>query len=350
MPYRLRTDGSIVKSEGQKLADSLRDRLAMARRGELPVDNPIMQVTAWKRAGSIEHSKTDVFLQRLQFTGKLGERINAAVSLRDQAEAVKQLTAIEDEVVHLPADVPQVHTALLGVFLGYREKKAYARMKALFDQFPKELKETAVAREQYALALNRLAEQTGQAAEAEDLRRGALSAIDAIPPESITSETFGIRGRIYKGWRDALAKTDKKRPAAMLQAAIEAYEQGFRKDLRDYYPGVNGVTLRLLRGSKQDREALRTLIPVVRFSVDAAPAPKNDQEKYWQAATKLELATAACDWAQARPRLKNLLEVPAEPWMFETTIDNLKRQQKAFAKDQSAVDELQRISTALAGK
>src|SRR6266852_5354068 len=113
----------------------------MARKGELPVDNPIMQVTAWKPSGSIEHSKTHVFLQRLQFTGKLGERINAAVALRDQTEAVSELTAIEEEVVHLPPDVQQVHTALLGVFLGYREKKAYGRMRTLFDQFPKELKE-----------------------------------------------------------------------------------------------------------------------------------------------------------------------------------------------------------------
>jgi hypothetical protein len=35
LPYRLTADGSIVKPEGQKLADSLRDRLSMARKGEL---------------------------------------------------------------------------------------------------------------------------------------------------------------------------------------------------------------------------------------------------------------------------------------------------------------------------
>jgi hypothetical protein len=349
-PYRLEADGSITEAEGQRLADSLRDRLTLARKGELPVDNPIMQVTAWKPSGSIEHSKTDVFLQRLKFTGKLGERINAAVAIGDLSEAVKQLAAIEEEVVHLPADVPQVHTALLGVYLGYREKKAYGRMRALFDRLPKELKETAVAREQYALALNRLAEQAGPGSESEDLRQLALSALDAIPPESITSETFGIRGRIYKGWHDALGEADKARAGAMLQAAIQAYEQGFQKDLRDYYPGVNAVTLRLLRGGDQDRQALRTLIPVVRFSVAAAPAPKNSQEKYWQTATKLELATADGDWAQAHLHLLDLLAVQAQKWMLETTVGNLQRQTKAFASDPRAVEELQKITAALAGK
>jgi hypothetical protein len=309
-----------------------------------------MQVTAWKPAGSIEHSKTDVFLQRLQFTGKLGERINAAVALSDQTEAVKQLAAIEEEVVHLPPDVPQVHTALLGVFLGYREKKAYGRMKTLFDQFPKELRETAVAREQYALALNRLAEKAGPGSTAEDLRQIALSVLDAIPAESITSETFGIRGRIFKGWHDALGEADTVRAGAMLQAAIKAYEQGFRKDLRDYYPGVNAMTLRFLRGTENDRDVLRTLIPVVQFSVDSAPAPKNDQEKYWQTATKLELATAACDWAKTQLHLLDLLAVPAQEWMLETTVGNLERQKKAFANDSGAVEKLQNIIAALAGK
>jgi len=33
------------------------------------------------------------------------------------------------------------------------------------------------------------------------------------------------------------------------------YEQGFRVDPRDYYPGVNTVTLRLRRGSSEDSES-----------------------------------------------------------------------------------------------
>src|SRR5262245_49052158 len=77
LPYELAADGSLTDAAGGKLADSVHDRLKQARDGLLPVDNPIMQITAWKPAGSIEHSKTDAFLQRLQFTGELGQRIKA---------------------------------------------------------------------------------------------------------------------------------------------------------------------------------------------------------------------------------------------------------------------------------
>jgi hypothetical protein len=350
LPYTLAKDGSIGNAEGRKLARGLRERLELARHGELPMDNPIMQVTSWKPLGTIEHSKTDVFLQRLQYTGELGQRIKAAVALSDETDAVNQLAKIEQEVVHLPNDVAQVHTALMGVFLGYRERKAYKNMEALFEKFPKELKQTPVAREQYALASNRLAEQSsdkGAGSIAEDLRSRGLTALDTIESEGVTSETHGIRGRIYKGWHDALAapgdQQDSGRADAMLEKAIETYEEGFRKNIRDYYPGVNAVTLRLLRGTKSDIESLRTLIPVVRYSVGVAPVPKNDEEMYWQTATKLELATANRDWKAATQYQSDLLGLNAKKWMLETTAANLGRQRKALGRDGTAKKELGKI-------
>src|SRR5581483_6773228 len=117
VPYVLAADGSLSDDAGGKLADVVCERLKQARAGQLPVDNPIMQITAWKPAGFIEHSKTDVFLDRLQFTGELGERIKAALLIADNDRAVAVLSGIEAEVVNLPPDVSQVHTALLGVYL-----------------------------------------------------------------------------------------------------------------------------------------------------------------------------------------------------------------------------------------
>jgi hypothetical protein len=351
--YALGKDGTLTDDSGSKLAAVVAERLQQARSGQLPVDNPIMQITAWKPAGSIEHSKTDVFLQRLQFTGELGERIKAALLIKDNQEAVARLAEIEAEIVGLPAEVSQVHTALLGVYLGYREKKAYDRMASLFERFPKELKQTAVAREQYALALNRLAEnaaKAGKADEADQLRTRAMAALDEISATSVTSETYGIRGRIYKGWHDAISATPAKddlRAEAMLQRAIDTYEQGFRKDLRDYYPGVNAVTLRLLRGADEDRDILKTLTPVVRYSVASAPTAKNKDERYWQTATKLELATADRDWKAAREHLTELLGIQVAGWLRETTIANLERQKKAFSADENAVGEIGKIAAAL---
>lgn len=353
VPYALGRDGSVSDDSGSKLAAVVCERLQQARTGQLPVDNPIMQITAWKPAGTIEHSKTDVFLQRLHFTGELGERIKAALAIKDANDAVARLSDIEAATIDLPPDVSQVHTALLGVYLGYREKKAYNRMAALFDRLPKELQHTAVAREQYALALNRLAEnaaKAGKGDEADELRTKAMAALDEIPAASVTSETYGIRGRIYKGWHDAVCASrgaDDFRAEAMLQKAIETYEQGFRTDLRDYYPGVNAVTLRLLRGKPEDRDVLQNLTPVVRYSVASAPAPKNNDERYWQTATKLELATADRDWNAARQHLTDLLGIEVAGWLRETTNANLERQQKAFATDAKAVAEIGDIAATL---
>jgi hypothetical protein len=263
------------------------------------------------------------------------------------------LIEIENEIIGLPPDVAQVHTALLGVFLGYREKKAYDRMVSLYERFPKELNTTAVALEQYALALNRLAEdaaKNGKVDDAGELRTRAIAALDSIAPESVTSETYGIRGRIYKGWHDSMCTaygSGDLRAEAMLQRAIETYEQGLRADLRDYYPGVNAVTLRLLRGTDEDRRVLNSLIPVVRYSVSSAPAPKNNDEKYWQTATQLELATADRDWKAARQYVTALLGIPVAGWLRETTIANLERQQKAPGQESEAVGELGKLVAAL---
>jgi hypothetical protein len=226
--------------------------------------------------------------------------------------------------------------------------KAYDKMAALFDNFPKELKQTAVSLEQYAHALNRLAEQAsskGQLEEAESLRYRALQALDQIASESVTSETYGIRGRIYKAWHDALLSIPEKeeQAQAVLEQAINTYEQGFRADLRDYYPGVNAVTLRLLRGAPKDKDALRILIPVVRYSVASAPQPKNNEERYWQNATKLELATAATDWTEANDHLRTILGLNVQPWMRETTAENLVRQQKSMRDNATASSQLQSL-------
>jgi MAP3K TRAFs-binding domain len=163
-----------------------------------------------------------------------------------------------------------------------------------------------------------------------------------MPPASVTSETHGIRGRIHKGAFDvAVDAGDQDRALATLGAPIDAYEAGMRADLRDYYPGVNAVTLRLRRGTPADLDRVRELAPVVRFAVEAARAPGNDEERYWQTATRLELASAARDWAGARRELTTLLGVAgAKPWMRETTAKNLGIQREAFRDDQAASQEL----------
>lgn len=351
LSYALSDKGSLGKKAADNFVTALRERLADARQGRLPVDNPIMQVTDWNPVEGVQHNKTDVFMGRMASVGEIGQRIRRAVAEGDADKAIGKLVEIEDEILSNREVVSQLHTALLGVYLGYREKKAYQRMDALYDRLPGELQQTAVAREQLALALNRLAEvehAAGRYADATTLRRRAENLLDEIAAAAVTSETYGIRGRIYKGWYDtALEAGAQDEAMAKLGEAIRNYEQGMIADMRDSYPGVNAVTLRLARGDPDDIQRLRAIVPVVRFASEAAPPASDPQERYWQTATRLELAGADRDWPDADRRATELLALEAEDWMRETTIKNLNIQKRAFRDDTEAVDNLQSIITRL---
>lgn len=362
LTYHLEADGVLSTTEADKLENDLSQKLALALSGSLPIDNPLMQLTAWSPGRGIEHAKTDVFIQRMGYVNEIGKRIKDVIEIYDGAEAIDRLEGIEQELLARPGVVPQLHTSLMALFLGYREKRAYDCMISLYDKLPSELQHTPVAREQAALALNRSAESATQLAtnehdetkrdaffdEADRQRKRALLLLGEISKQGTTSETYGIRGRIYKGWYETdITRGREVLAQAHLKSAIEAYERGFRTDPRDYYPGVNAVTLRLNRAAEEDKARINELLPVVRFAVECAPAPKDDMERYWQVATSLELATAARDWPAAKDHLLTLLGIPVQPWMHETTAKNLSIQQRAFHEDSDAVSHLSGFQSAL---
>jgi len=314
--------------------------------------HPVMPLSDIRPYNRAPHEKTDVFLQNLSDYAPFGERLRDALSM-DKEEAARALLAIEEEMLPDAPQLAQLHTSLLALYLVYRETKAYDRMEALFERFPPELKRTPVAVEQRALALNRLAEGSAHEKAFDDARayrKRALEALDHMAPSIWTSETYAIAGRIYKGQADLADRiNDEACVDKALQNAIEAYETGFRQDPRDFYPGVNAVTLKLRRAAPEDLKTVAVLIPVVRFAVERAAAPENREESYWQEATRLELATAAHDWEAAGASLDRLLQMNVPPWMRETTINNLAIQQKAFAGDASVTAELDRVVQAMKG-
>ncbi|HSR67516.1 MAG TPA: TRAFs-binding domain-containing protein [Acidobacteriota bacterium] len=361
LPYDLADDGSLPEDKAGGFRAALQQRLHAAVEGELPVDNPIMQVTSWTPSGRLEHDKTDVYLSRMRFCGHIGEEIAAALNKASDTDAVKALQAIETRIFQNTHIVAELHSALLGIYIGYRERKAHRKMIELYGRLPNELCRTAVVQEQLALALNRLAEQAereagelekaGEDSDAEKLRnqahehrQEALAALDRLRAPMVSSETWGIRGRICKGQYQAeLNKGNELKAEASLGKAIEAYWSGVKADMRDYYPGVNCVTLSLLRGSAEDLKRLETLVPVVRQAVEFAPEAKSEEERYWNPATKLEMASAGKDWQAARRHLVDCLKVEVPDWMRETTIDNLEIHLQAFKDDSKAVEKIQEL-------
>src|SRR5689334_12234754 len=79
------------------------------------------------------------------------------------------------------------------------------------------------------------------------------------------SETNGLLGAVYKGMMDDNAGDDAI-AAAYLSKAIDTYMDGFEADPRDYYPGVNAITLLFLNDPDDDR--LAKLLPLVNYAVE----------------------------------------------------------------------------------
>jgi hypothetical protein len=352
LPYRLEKDGSFAAADADAFFAALTKRLREAASDTYPSDNPLLQITSWTVREDIAHSKTDAFLERMRYASDVGQEVAEAL-IEGSQKALDRLREIETAKLPEKQDlvVVQLHSAFLALFIGYREVEGFEDMVRLFERMPPELKRKAVSREQLALALNRLAEaqaKVGDPDGATTLRQRAIAALDQIPAAERTSETFGIRGRIHKGWSDAEQQAGRELQAdAQLKRAIAVYEEGFRLDPRDYYPGVNAVTLSLRRGKPEDLARVETLVPVVRFAVDRAPTPKDETEGYWQCATKLELAAAAKDWPQAHDILTDLLGIKAAGWMRTTTAKNLKLLKDAFAADPATAPNLDPLVAAL---
>lgn len=342
--YDIENDGHLTPESAVSLGMALRTQLSAARGGDWPPDNPIIQLTEIRPSTRVEHEKTDAFLDRTRFFGAKGREVAEAISL-PREQAIDRLSGLAETLIVGPDAVHQAHSLLLTILLGFREHAAYERMIDLAERLPTELRKEAIVYEQLALAINRCAEtaaESGNTLEAEKLRDRAIDAVQRIPEEHWTSETYGILGRIYKGAFRAFRGFDPDRAKAMLTAAIRAYEYGFRADLNDYYPGVNAVTLRLVRDGAAPDE-FRRLLHAVRVSVDRARKPSNDSERYWQVATKLELASLDRDWESAEAALLEILACRASDMALKTTAENLSDILEAFTDDETRSHVLELI-------
>jgi len=228
---------------------------------------------------------------------------------------------------------------LIALFIAFREAKGWQDMVDLAATLPVTVRDTPMVREQTALALNRLAEATDDAEARAALIERALAEIDAIPTQDVTSETCGIRGRVYKGMYN------RSKDPADLAKAIDAYGAGLRFDPRDIYPGINAVTLAF--GSPDHRHVVDEMLPVVRFSRTAA-TPTDGVERYWHSATGIELALMAGDGdgalAAAAAALSNEdedLVAGRQDWMIDTTLGTLRRMRGDWPGDvPPALDEV----------
>ncbi len=203
---------------------------------------------------------------------------------------------------------------LVDLMLSFRDVSAWDDMVNLSDEFPDYLKSNAMVRQQRALALNRRNGQ-GDREEAQRILEGLIKEKGTDP------ETLGILGRIHKDRYKELKKKKSLMASAALDDAIEAYTKGFESDPRDYYPGVNAITLLIEKGDADALKRADQLVPLVSFAV--ARRGGISSSDYWDLATVLELSAIGNDWVMVSRVLPKTLAAAKASWMVKTTWDNL---------------------------
>ncbi len=309
LPYQLGADGkpANVESDIQALAGRLKACLADV--GGPPKDSPVYQLV--EDFPEVQHHKTDVFRDRVQYEKEIKAQLALARDLAQNDEDAALIAL--DKVCNTQCTCfPETDFGVLvDLLLSYRAVDGWHRMIEVVEAMPPELRDTVLVREQYAMALNR----DGRSDEAERVLN------ELIKERGPSSETYGILGRVYKDrWQQALKAGKKARAHGLLQQAINSYLLGFETDWRDFYPGVNVLTL--MEHCEPPDPRKMELYPIVRYAVERRIAVASPD--YWDYATLLELAVIIEDKADAFTQLNLALGKMREPWEGATTINNLR--------------------------
>lgn len=133
-------------------------------------------------------------------------------------------------------------------------------------------------------------------------------------------ETNGLLGSVYKGWMDD-NKDNETMYSEYAQQSIEAYLAGFASDPREYYPGVNALTLLYL--TNPDDKRYKKFYPLVSYAVERQVDVK--VKDYWVQATALELAAQQLDQVNVKKFLGRSLFCKPDKWSRDTTAGNLSK-------------------------
>jgi len=325
--YKLDDKGTPLDADADRAR--LAERLDHCKRHD-ETDSPLFKLLQNYRPPEIEHLKHE-FQREAANSLKLKER------LREAKEAKEGVVAALDAVWNDLGDAGALEAGVaVDLLKAYRSAGAWDKMIELSRNMDPVLRRTLFARQQYAFALNR-------AGRGDDAEREFLALIEERGPDS---ETCGMLGRVYKDRWTAAKKADDIEASEWAEKAIEAYLRGFEADWRDFYPGVNAVTLIALNNPQDPR--IGRLAPVVRYAVERKIARGGD---YWAFATQLELAVIADDLGEARKILpKAVAALRDEPGNAKTTVDTLGHIRAAWTDCGKDIEQLDKIIAHLASK
>ncbi|PPA78728.1 MAG: hypothetical protein C00003105_00894 [ANME-2 cluster archaeon HR1] len=330
LPYQLE-DGKLTEKEAENLKTELKKRLQQAIDGPMTKDSPLFQLIPEYPVIDLPHEVTEAFRERVKHEETFNEKLTQALSKSSNNEKRDGLLQIQHEL----GDLKKVQrNVLVALMLSYRSVEAWNEMASLCETFRDHLKDLVLVRQQWAFALNRK-NQPGDKEKAIKLLKGLIKEHGPDP------ETLGILGRVHKDrYREAKEKGSIIATAA-LDDAIEAYTLGFESDPRDYYPGVNAITLLIEKGDDESIKQAQQLVPLVSFAVARRRGASSSD--YWDLATVLELACIGNDWNAAISVLPKVMDKAQESWMPETTLGNLNMLKQTIAYQGQDSPELNKI-------
>src|SRR5947208_7496626 len=335
--YQLK-NGKLTKTEAQKLKAQLVIRLADTLNAAATNDSPLFQLIPRFPGIDLPDEVTETFKERLRYLEEFREMLSTAYSQPTPQGKRDALLKIQSDL----GDLKFVPRSVLNELMSsLRDAEAFADLIALYNAFPDSLKDYVVAKQQFALALNRR-NQPGD-------REKALKILDELlKNRGPDSETLGIKGRIHKDIYKEAAQAKKITAIAALDDAIDAYTKGFEADPRDYYPGVNAINLLIQKGDAEALKEVERLLPLVSFAV--ARRGGWSSSDYWDLATVLELACIGEDWATASRVLPKAILAATHSFKTATTIGNLRLLKQARERAGREVTELDGILNELSAR
>ena len=281
---------------------------------------------------------TETFKDRIKEAEEFREILSAARSKPSHHEKREALLKIQRD----RGDLKTVRrSVLIELLFSFRNAEGFDEMVDLYNAFPDYLKDYVVAKQQFALALNRR-NQPGD-------REEALKVLeDLLKDRGADPETLGIKGRIHKDIYKEAAQAKKITAIAALDDAISAYTKGFEADPRDYYPGVNAINLLIQKGDAEALKEAERLLPLVNFA--AARRGGASSSDYWDLATVLELACIGGDWLITDHVLPKVVLAAKASFKTATTLANLQLLKQARERLGQAVPELDGILKELSAR
>src|SRR5437660_3059065 len=337
VPYQLE-NGKLTETSAQQLRTELAKRLRAAIDGVAANDSPLFQLIPNFPGIDLPDDVTETFKDRLQYLEQFRETLATARSQSTSQEKRDALLKIQSDLGDLKV-VPR--SVLIELMSSFRDAEAFEELVALYNAFPDNLKDYIAAKQQYALALNRR-NKPGD-------REKALKLLDdLLKNRGADSETLGIKGRIHKDIYKEAAQAKKITAIAALDDAISAYTKGFESDPRDYYPGVNAISLLIQKGDAEALAEVERLVPLVSFAV-ARRGGAGCRES-WHLATVLEPVCVARGWTSANRVLPKAILAATHSFKTATTIGNLRLLKQAHEREGRQVTQLDGVLRELSAR